>query len=244
MKFVAPKPFTYEAGSQAILLLHGFTGTTADVRKLGRYLHKKGYTVHAPLYQGHGVGPEALIQTGPVNWWQDAVEGYRYLESNGYDNIIVAGVSMGGVFALKMAVELPVAAVVSMSSPMQAKSIEDLSKRIYNYAENYKKVEGKSIEVIEEELHDFRLKPKPFLTDLQQFIIEVSGKLDSIQVPTYVLQGLKDESLYLKSAEKIYQKVNTHNKQLKWYENSGHIMTTGPEREQIFEDISQMIKSL
>lgn len=244
MKFVAPKPFTYEAGSKAVLLLHGFTGTTADVRKLGRYLHKQGYTVHAPLYQGHGVGPEALIKTGPVNWWQDAVDGYRFLKSNGYDNIIVAGVSMGGVFALKMAVEFPVDAVVSMSAPMQAKSIEDLSKRIYNYAENFKKVEGKSPEVIEGELHEFKHKPKPFLTDLQQFIIEVSGKLNSIKVPTFVLQGLKDEPLYLKSAEEIFQNVKTSHKQLKWYENSGHIMTTGPEREQIFEDISQMIKSL
>ncbi|GAA3319729.1 hypothetical protein GCM10020331_027810 [Ectobacillus funiculus] len=48
MKVGAPKPFTFEAGERAVLLLHGFTGHSADVRMLGRYLEGKGYTCHAP----------------------------------------------------------------------------------------------------------------------------------------------------------------------------------------------------
>jgi len=64
MKLVAPKPFTFESGERAVLLLHGFTGTTADVRMLGRFLQGKGYTCHAPLYKGHGVPPEQLLHTG------------------------------------------------------------------------------------------------------------------------------------------------------------------------------------
>ena len=45
MKIAAAKPFTFEAGKRAILLLHGFTGTTADVRMLGRFLEKRGILV-------------------------------------------------------------------------------------------------------------------------------------------------------------------------------------------------------
>ena len=60
MKIVAPKPFTFGNGKRAVLLLHGFTGNTADVRMLARFLEKKGYTCHAPLYKGHGVPPEEL----------------------------------------------------------------------------------------------------------------------------------------------------------------------------------------
>ncbi len=40
MKIVAPKPFTFKGGKRAVLLLHGFTGTTADVRMLGRFFAK------------------------------------------------------------------------------------------------------------------------------------------------------------------------------------------------------------
>lgn len=55
MKVVTPKPFTFKGGDKAVLLLHGFTGNTADVRMLGRYLNERGYTCHAPQYEGHGV---------------------------------------------------------------------------------------------------------------------------------------------------------------------------------------------
>jgi hypothetical protein len=34
-------------------LLHGFTGNSSDVRQLGRFLQKKGYTSYAPQYEGH-----------------------------------------------------------------------------------------------------------------------------------------------------------------------------------------------
>ena len=51
MKLASPKPFTFEGGDRAVLLLHGFTGNSADVRMLGRFLEKKGYTCHAPIYK-------------------------------------------------------------------------------------------------------------------------------------------------------------------------------------------------
>lgn len=134
MKVVAPKPFTYKGGEKAVLLLHGFTGSAIDVRKLGKYLQQRGYTCHAPLYTGHGIGPEQLIQSGPDDWWHDVISGYQHLKEEGFKEIAVAGVSLGAVFSLKLATELPVKALVSMCAPMQAKSIDDLSKRVHQYA--------------------------------------------------------------------------------------------------------------
>lgn len=40
MQIKKPEPFTFEAGDRAVLLLHGFTGHSADVRMLGRFLKK------------------------------------------------------------------------------------------------------------------------------------------------------------------------------------------------------------
>ena len=71
MRITKPKPFFFEAGKRAVLLLHGFTGNSSDVRMLGRFLEKNGYTSLAPHYKGHGVPPEELIKTGPTDWWQD-----------------------------------------------------------------------------------------------------------------------------------------------------------------------------
>ena len=94
-------PFFFEAGPRAVLLLHGFTGSSADVRMLGRFLEKRGYTSLAPHYKGHGVPPEELIQSSPDEWWQDVLNGYEQLQQAGYEEIAVAGLSLGGVFSLK-----------------------------------------------------------------------------------------------------------------------------------------------
>ncbi len=41
MQIKLPKPFFFEEGKRAVLLLHGFTGNSSDVRQLGRFLQKK-----------------------------------------------------------------------------------------------------------------------------------------------------------------------------------------------------------
>lgn len=244
MKVVAPKPFTYKGGEKAVLLLHGFTGSAIDVRKLGKYLQQRGYTCHAPLYTGHGIGPEQLIQSGPDDWWHDVISGYQHLKEEGFKEIAVAGVSLGAVFSLKLATELPVKALVSMCAPMQAKSIDDLSKRVHQYAKNYKKFEGKEMDQIKKEMDHFSKLPMPSLNDLQEIIIQVSKKLDSITSPAFILQGKLDEDLYIASAEFIYNQINSVDKHLKWYEQSGHIITLGEEREKVFEDVYRFLDSL
>jgi hypothetical protein len=49
--------FTWESGPLGILLLHGFTATTAEVRPLAKLLHQDGYTVSGPLLPGFGTTP-------------------------------------------------------------------------------------------------------------------------------------------------------------------------------------------
>ena len=40
-----------------VLLIHGFTGTPAELRELGEILHKRGHTVQGLLLSGHGTMP-------------------------------------------------------------------------------------------------------------------------------------------------------------------------------------------
>src|SRR5699024_10055106 len=99
-----PEPFTFEAGNRAVLLLHGFTGHSADVRMLGRYLEKKGYTTHAPIYRGHGQEPEALLHSSHDEWVDDNLTAYIHLINLSYNEFAVAGSSMGGALKLKLAI--------------------------------------------------------------------------------------------------------------------------------------------
>ncbi|MFJ7637680.1 alpha/beta hydrolase [Peribacillus sp. NPDC097225] len=244
MKVIAPESFTYKGGERAVLLLHGFTGSTADMKKLGRYLNDRGYTCHAPLYKGHGLPAEELIHTGPKEWWKNVVDGYRFLKKEGYEDIAVVGISLGGVFSLKVGTEFPVKGVVSMCAPMKGRDVSRLHNRMISYAKAYKKFEGKDPDQIDAEIKRLEKEPMHSLKDVLHIIEDTSENLDLITAPTLVQQGRLDDSDYTESAPMIFNDVDTQHRQLIWYEQSGHIITLGKEREQVYEDVHRFLNNL
>jgi carboxylesterase len=244
MKIVASKPFTFKAGKRAVLLLHGFTGNTADVRMLGRFLENKGYTCHAPLYKGHGVPPEQLVESGPEDWWKDVVDGYQLLKSNGHDEIAVAGLSLGGVFSLKLGYTVPIKGIVPMCAPMYIKSEEVMYKGILDYAREYKQREGKSEEQIEKEMDEYQKAPMKTLKALQGLISDVRNNVDMIYAPTFVVQARHDQMINTNSANIIYDEVESPTKAIKWYEESSHVITLDKERDVLHEDVYQFLEKL
>jgi carboxylesterase len=244
MKIAMPKPFTFEGGPRAVLLLHGFTGNSADVRMLGRFLEKRGYTCHAPHYKGHGVPPEELVHTGPEDWWQDVTEAYEYLKNMGHKEIAVAGLSLGGVFSLKLGYTVPIKGIVPMCAPMYIKSEEIMYEGILDYAREFKKREGKSAEQVEAEMDDFKKTPMNTLKALQNLIADVRDHVDHIYAPTFVVQARHDHMINTDSANIIYNGIESDEKSIKWYEESGHVITLDKEKEQLHEDVFQFLESL
>lgn len=244
MKIAQPKPFTFEGGEKAVLLLHGFTGNSADVRMLGRFLEKKGYTCHAPHYKGHGVAPEELVHTGPKDWWKDVMDGYEFLKSKGHESIAAVGLSLGGVFSLKLGYTVPIKGIVPMCAPMYIKSEEVMYEGVLAYAREYKKREGKSSEQIEQEMEEFKQTPMNTLKSLQELIAEVRNSVDMIYAPTFVVQGRHDHMINTDSANIIYNSVESPTRDIKWYEESGHTITFDKERDQLHEDVYAFLESL
>ncbi|WP_176551442.1 carboxylesterase [Bacillus wiedmannii] len=244
MKLASPKPFTFEGGDRAVLLLHGFTGNSADVRMLGRFLEKKGYTCHAPIYKGHGVPPEELVHTGPEDWWQDVMEAYQLLKDKGFEKIAVVGLSLGGVFSLKLGYTVPVLGVVPMCAPMYIKSEETMYQGILTYAREYKNREQKSPEQIEQEMLEFQKTPMNTLKALQQLIADVRNNVDMIYAPTFVVQARHDEMINTDSANIIYNGVESTLKDIKWYEDSTHVITLDKQRDELHEDVYNFLEQL
>ncbi|MES1040382.1 MULTISPECIES: alpha/beta hydrolase [Peribacillus] len=244
MKIKLQQPFTFEGGKRAVLLLHGFTGNSADVRMLGRYLEKQGYTCHAPHYKGHGVPPEELVKTGPEDWWKDVMMAYDFLKSKGHEEIAVAGLSLGGVFSLKLGYTVPIKGIVSMCAPMYIKSEEMMFKGVLDYAREFKKYEGKTQEQIELEMDLLADKPMNTLKALQELITDVREHVDLIYAPTFVVQGRHDDVINPKSADIIMNAIESPVKKIKWYEESGHVITLDKEKDQLHEDVLEFLESL
>lgn len=244
LKIVLPEPFTFEGGKRAVLLLHGFTGNSADVRMLGRFLQDKGYTSHAPHYKGHGVPPEELLRTDPKDWWEDVKNGYEHLKNRGHDEIAVAGLSLGGVFSLKVGYTFPVKGIVSMCAPMSTKTEDKIRQGVIDYAKQWKQLEGKSKEQIELELKPFIDAPMKTLAKPSEWIKDVRPHIDLIYSPIFVVQGRLDTMIDSNSANIIFETVESEDKRIKWYEHSGHVITVGDEKAQLHQDIYDFLEGL
>ncbi|HSI65823.1 MAG TPA: carboxylesterase [Planococcus sp. (in: firmicutes)] len=244
MRVSQPKPFFFKSGKRAVMLLHGFTGNSADVRMLGRFLEKKGYTSIAPHFAGHGVAPEVLVTTGPEDWWKDVEGAYQTLKDEGFDEIAVIGLSLGGVFTLKVGYTFPVKGLVTMCAPMYMKTTDLMYQGVLKYAEDYKKFEGKEEAAIEEEMKILREKPMESLVDLRKLIGDVRAHVDHVYAPLFVVQGSLDNVINPNSANVIYDETESFDKKIKWYENSGHVITLDKEKEQLYEDIYEFLESL
>jgi carboxylesterase len=112
--------FTYEGNNIGILLIHGFTATTTEVRLLADNLSKQGYTIHAPLLPGHGTTPDELNKTTYQNWIETVEEAYSFLHQK-CPMIFIAGESMGALLSLHLAAKYrEISGIICYSPAIQA----------------------------------------------------------------------------------------------------------------------------
>ncbi len=244
MKPVLPEPFFFEAGPRAVLLLHGFTGNSADFRMLGRFLEKHNYTTLAPHYKGHGVPPEELIHTNPKEWWQSVLDGYQTLQNAGYKEIAVAGLSLGGVFSLKLGYSYPLKGIIPMCAPMTMRTTDVMFEGVLQYAKRFNEHFRTSEDESAKSLAYIKEHGMPSLQELRELVHDVSQHVDEIYAPLFVVQGRLDQVIDINSANYIYETAESNKKQIKWYEESGHVITLDKERKQLHEDVLQFLESL
>src|SRR5699024_1071341 len=155
-------------------------------------LEKKGYTSHAPIYRGHGQPPEALIEATSPQWWEDVQSAYKHLQDLGYQEIAVAGLSLGGVLGLKLAYSDKVKAVITMSAPRFCDNEKHVATGFRTFSKEYEQLEGKEDTSVEEDVENLINESAPTFTQLGTFITDVQANVDMIYTPTMVVQASKD----------------------------------------------------
>jgi carboxylesterase len=95
-------PFSADGGPVGVLVLHGFTGSPRTVRPWAEHLAAAGLTVRAPLLPGHGADWRELAKTGWTDWYGCAERAFTELYAR-CDQVFVAGISMGGCLAFRLA---------------------------------------------------------------------------------------------------------------------------------------------
>ncbi|MBP3400411.1 MAG: alpha/beta fold hydrolase [Selenomonadales bacterium] len=225
--------FLLRGGRRGVLLIHGFTGSTSEVRELAEALHKQGYTVFAPRLGAHGTSPKELEATSWHEWYATVEDGYRIL-SQLCDEIMVAGHSMGGLFAILIALSFPVKRIAVLSAPIkvQDKRVEYLGLVSLVARFFTKKKRKKDVPYF-----NYSVMPLKSVQSLMALIDTVRRELPRLDKPILILQSRREHTVDPVSAQIIYDEVGSKDKKLRWLERSGHSIVTDQEREFVFREV-------
>lgn len=100
------QPFSADGGPLGVLLSHGFTGSPASMVPWGKHLAAQGHTVRVPRLPGHGTTWQDLNRTRWQDWYGELDAALTELRGR-CERVVVAGLSMGGALALRLAEQRP-----------------------------------------------------------------------------------------------------------------------------------------
>ena len=98
-------------GDCVVMLLHGLTGSPAELGYLARYLQNRGgYAVHCPRLVNHGQPMGVLARTKWRQLHESARDGFveaRQLARSRGVPLVIGGLSLGALLSLLLAAEFP-----------------------------------------------------------------------------------------------------------------------------------------
>jgi carboxylesterase len=256
VKGAEPVSLTQEdASASAVLLLHGFYGSPAELGELPAKLHEAGYAVEAPLLPGHGTTPADLRDTGPDAWIEAALAAYDALVEK-HSDVTLIGFSMGGFVATNVANQRDVPRVV-LINPFTGAIFQPW----------YSPIPSDDLAEFMEPLVDAIVRPKAMvrLHDMTQYprirsyrtiplspvvrlhnAVEVAKQDDDfrwVPCPTLVLLSTDDEVTPSAPAHEIYDAPDIGPVEVRDFPNGDHIMLLDYDREDAVAAILEWLQT-
>lgn len=243
------KPFYFPGTSgKAVLLIHGWTSTSYEVRRLGSYLNEQGFTVSAPLLRGHGTVPKDLENIQWIDWLSDIRKSYEELKKN-HEKVYVGGTSIGSNLAILLAGEKPdISGLVLMATPYKIK-LERTSmlfaKFMLLFGRYNKKFYPPTFGVSTTITRLISYQSYPIVSALETFdlVKESRKKLGAIHQPCLLIQSLSDHVVAKNSIDEIYSRINSKVKERKYIKRAYHTFISDIKNESVFEDVLDFINS-
>ncbi len=230
------------------LVTHGFTGAPKEMRWLGEYLNRQGYTVCGIRLNGHATRPEDMIRSRWRDWLLSVEDGYNLLKCC-TDQVVLLGLSMGGMLSLTAASTFPVRGVVAMSTPydLPGMPLPLWAIRILSRFKPYLpkgKVPGSGWfdQAAYRQHVAYPQNPLRSAVELKLLVNEMHSALPKISVPVLLIHSHNDDYVIKDSMQQIYARLTTPDKHMLWVEGGGHVITEEPTRDTVFKAAADFIE--
>lgn len=223
----------------SVLLFHGFTATTTEVRLLANCLHTSGYTISAPLLPGHGTHPDDLNH---VRWQDWVARGELALQDlkKSTAKVIVGGESMGALVALMVTARHPeVKGVMTFAPAMKVNNLwaSPLIALFKKWLPKVKKEDGLAWK-------GYNVNPLKGAVQLLKMQRVARKAIRQIKQPILVVTGALDKTITPDSADLVIANIGSADITQVCMQRSSHCVILDKEIDQVCELTKEFIRKL
>jgi carboxylesterase len=196
------------------------------------------------------VSPHALAGTTWRDWEQTALDALDRLRAQS-PRVVVAGLSMGGLLAARLAVLRPdqVRAIVMMAVPLWFPPIQTRFVRLLarsRLALAMPKFAGSDVRdaAARHANPSYRQFPLRAVNQMIELMDTVRDQLAQVHVPTLIAHGRHDHTADPACASFAAAKIGAHDVRLRWFARSYHLLPIDEEREQLATLVGDYVEEM
>lgn len=240
------EPFFFDGNDCAVLLVHGFTGSTQSMRFIGERLNREfGFTVSGPRLAGHGTSPDDMEKTGYLDWLKSAEDAMQDLVRQ-KKRVFVSGLSMGGGITLNLAARFP--EIVKGIVPINAAAgiLDGGMADLVMMASAPARVPGIGSDIKMPDVVElaYREVPVKCIKEVYILLAATGDLLDRVTCPTLVIQSIDDHVVPPENGRRIGQRIKSADLRMLWLKNSYHVATLDADKELIARRSGQFFSEL
>lgn len=249
-------------GENAVLLIHGLTGTPFELKNLAQKLNKAGFTVKVPCLAGHGTTFEALTKTRWPDWYKTVTDAYAELKKD-HASVSAGGLCMGAVLALLLASEEKnrVNGVALMSTTLAFdgwatpwyRFLIDIVyytpfRNIAYHSEKEpfgiknERLRKQVAKGLKENTIGYSRFPCTAMHELLRLSEAAKKAMHKVTTPTLIIHALEDDTASVRNAEYVEQHISSAKKIKILLDDSYHMVTMDNQRAQVADELIHFLQ--
>ncbi len=242
--------FDLAGGPDAVLLLHGLTGSTFELAPVARRLHADGLRCLAPVMAGHGGAARELAGVPWPAWIAEARRDLARLA--GARRTFVVGCSMGALVACALAHDLPdrVDALVLLAPALELQAAGRLGALLGRAPLLGRLVVPKRAG---SDVRDREMRrrnpglggvPLSAVAELSRLQVHVDRLLPAVAAPALVVQGARDHTVTVSGAHRLARRIGSGPAEVLLLPRSWHLVGIDVERDRCADAAAAFLAAL